>query len=57
MVSVHIHKEELPYKAINRVLPRECTGHNKHPLPTTQEKTLYMDTPDVQHQNQIDYIL
>ena len=27
----------------NRVLPRECTGHNKHPLPTTQEKTLYMD--------------
>ena len=27
----------------NRVLPRNCTGHNKHPLPTTQEKTLYMD--------------
>ena len=26
-----------------RVLPRECTGHNKHPLPTTQEKTLFMD--------------
>ena len=26
-----------------RVLPRECTGHNKHPLPTTQEKTLRMD--------------
>ena len=25
------------------VLPRECTGHNKHPLPTTQEKNLYMD--------------
>ena len=24
-------------------LPRKCTGHNKHPLPTTQEKTLYMD--------------
>ena len=22
---------------------QECTGHNKHPLPTTQEKTLYMD--------------
>src|SRR5574337_919113 len=22
-----------------RVLPRKCTGHNKHPLPTTQEKT------------------
>ena len=28
----------------NRVLPRKCTGHNKHPLPTTQEKTLYMNT-------------
>ena len=28
----------------NRVLPRELTGHNKHPLPTTQEKTLRMDT-------------
>ena len=27
----------------NRVLPRKCTSHNKHPLPTTQEKTLYMD--------------
>ena len=27
----------------NRVLPREHTGHNKHPLPTTQVKTLYMD--------------
>ena len=25
------------------VLPRECTGHSKHPLPTAQEKTLYMD--------------
>ena len=23
----------------NRVLPRERTGHSKHPLPTTQEKT------------------
>ena len=26
----------------NRVLPREHT-HSKHPLPTTQEKTLHMD--------------
>ena len=25
------------------VLPRECTGHSKHHLPTTQEKTLHMD--------------
>ena len=23
--------------------PRERTGHSKHPLPTTQEKTLHMD--------------
>ena len=28
---------------VNRVLPRECTGHSKHPLPTTEEKTLHMD--------------
>ena len=28
---------------LNRFLPRECTGHSKHPLPTTQEKTLHMD--------------
>ena len=27
----------------NRVLPREHTGHSKHPLPTTQEKTLHMN--------------
>ena len=26
-----------------RVLPREHTGHSKHPLPITQEKTLHMD--------------
>ena len=27
---------------VNRVLPRERTGHSKHLLPTTQEKTLHM---------------
>ena len=27
----------------NRVLPRERTGDTKHPLPTTEEKTLHMD--------------
>ena len=27
----------------NRVLPREHTGHSKHPLSTMQEKTLQMD--------------
>ena len=26
-----------------RVLPRESTGHRKHPLPRTQEKTVHMD--------------
>ena len=25
------------------VFPRECTGHSKHTLPTTQEKTPHMD--------------
>ena len=27
----------------NGVLPRERTGHSKHPLPTTQEKTLHLE--------------
>ena len=27
----------------NRVLPLEHTSHSKHPLPTTQEKTLHVD--------------
>ena len=27
----------------NWVLPRKFTGHSKHPLPATQEKTLHMD--------------
>ena len=27
----------------NRVMPREHTGHSKHHVPTTQEKTLHMD--------------
>ena len=44
-----------------RVLPREHTGHSKHPLPTTQEKILYMDVNvwsiNGQYRNQIDYIL
>ena len=26
-----------------RVLPRKHTGHSKHTLPTTQERTLHMD--------------
>ena len=27
----------------NKVLPRECIGYSKHPLPTIQERTLYTD--------------
>ena len=27
----------------NRVLPKEHTGHSKHPLPKTQQRTLHMD--------------
>ena len=34
---------ELSRAKANRVLPRECTGHIKHTLPTTQEMTLHMD--------------
>ena len=41
----------------NRVLPREHTGHSKHPLSTTQENLYTWTSPDGQHQNQIDYIL
>ena len=26
----------------NRIFPRQCTGHSKHPHPTTQKKTLHM---------------
>ena len=29
---------------VNRVLPREHTGHSKYPLSTRQETTLHMDT-------------
>ena len=42
----------------NRVLSREHTGHSKHPLPTTQEKTLTCEYQQmVNIQNQIDCIL
>ena len=34
---------ELSRLKAHRILPREYTGHNKHSLPTTQEKTPYMD--------------
>ena len=41
----------------NRILPGELTGHGKHTLPTTQEKTLQWTSPDGQYWNQIGYIL
>ena len=37
-------------------MPGKCTGQSKHPLPTTQEKTLHMDITRWPHQIQIDYI-
>ena len=40
----------------NRVFPRERTGHSKHPLPTTQEKTHTWTSPGGQHRDQIDYL-
>ena len=39
------------------VLPRECTGHSKHPLPTHKRRLYTWTLPDGQHQNQIDSIL
>ena len=40
----------------SRLLPRERTGHSKHPLPTTREDYTWTSS-DGQHRNQIDYIL
>ena len=36
---------ELSRAKAKRVPPRKHTGQSKHSLPTTQEKTLYMDIP------------
>ena len=41
----------------NRALPRECIGHSKHPLPTTQRRLYTWTSSDGQHGKQIDYIL
>ena len=32
---------ELSRAKANRVLPRECTGNSKYPLPTTQDKSTH----------------
>ena len=39
------------------VLPREHTGHSKHPFTATEETTLHMDITNDQNRNQIDYCL
>ena len=48
---------ECSWAKAKRVLPRECTGHSKHPLPTTQEKTLHMDITRWSTPKSDDYIL
>ena len=42
---------------MNRVLPRERTGHSKQPLPRNKRRLYTWTSPDGQHRNQIDYIL
>ena len=39
----------------NRVLPREHTGHRKHPLPTPQEVTPHVHITSGQYWDQIDF--
>ena len=41
----------------NRVLPRECTSHSKHPLPTHKRRLYTWTSPDGQQRNQIDCVL
>ena len=41
----------------NRVLPKERTGHSKHPLPKHKRRLYTWTSPDGQYWNQIDYIL
>ena len=41
----------------NRALPREHTGHRKHPLPTTQQMTPHMDITIWSWWSQINYTL
>ena len=41
----------------NRVLPRECTGHSKHPFQQHKRRLCTWTSPDGQQRNQIDYIL
>ena len=41
----------------NRVLPRECTGHSKHPLQQHKRRLYTWISPDGQYQNQTDSVL
>ena len=41
----------------NRILPRESTGHSKHPFLQHKRRLYTWTSPDGQHQNQNDYIL
>ena len=38
-------------------MPRECSGHSKHPLPTHKSRFYTWTSADGHYQNQIDYIL
>ena len=42
---------------LTKVLPRECTGHSKHPLQQHKRRLYTWTSPDGQYRNQIDYIL
>ena len=48
---------ELSRAKADRVFQRKHTAHSKHPLPTTQEKTLHKDITRWSTLNQIDYII
>ena len=41
----------------NWILQRDCNGHSKYSLSTTQEMTFTWTSPNSQYQNQIDFIL
>ena len=48
---------ELSRAKANRVLPREHTGHRKHPLPQHKRRLYTWTSPDGQYQNQTECIL
>ena len=40
--KLEVVKQEVTRQKIDRILPREHTGHSKHPLSTTKETTLHI---------------